>query len=82
MNSTWGNAATGGIAAKFVQGLQQTPDAELVAVASRTEERADAFADEWDIPRRHGAYEALANDDDVDVVYVATPQSRHADDAC
>ena len=82
MTTRWGIAATGGIAAKFAQALQQTPDAELVAVASRTEERADAFADEWDIPRRHGDYEALANDDDVDVVYVATPQSRHADDAC
>ena len=45
-------------------------------------ERADAFADEWDIPRRHGDYDDLAADDDVDVVYVATPQSRHADDAC
>ncbi len=82
MTTRWGIAGTGGIAARFVQALQQTPDAELVAVGSRTDRRADAFADEWDIPHRHGDYDDLARDDDVDVVYVATPQSRHADDAC
>jgi predicted dehydrogenase len=53
-----------------------------MAVGSRTDRNADRFADEWDIPRRHGDYDDLAHDDDVDVVYVATPQSRHSDDAC
>jgi predicted dehydrogenase len=78
----WGIAATGGIAARFARALHETDDAELVAVASRTRERADVFADEWEIPRRHGTYQDLAEDEGVDVVYVATPQSRHADDAC
>jgi predicted dehydrogenase len=78
----WGIAATGGIAARFAQAVHETDGAELVAVASRTPERAAAFADEWNIPRRHGRYEDLAEDEGVDVVYVATPQSRHADDAC
>jgi len=78
----WGIAGTGGIAGRFAQALRETPDAELVAVGSRTDRRADAFADEWGIPRRHGDYDDLAADEDVDVVYVATPQSRHADDAC
>ncbi|HYF46133.1 MAG TPA: Gfo/Idh/MocA family oxidoreductase [Acidimicrobiales bacterium] len=82
MTVRWGIAGTGGIAARFVEALRQTPDAELVAVGSRTDRRADAFADEWGIPRRHGDYDDLAADEDVDVVYVATPQSRHADDAC
>ena len=82
MRIRWGIAATGGIAARFAQALHQAPDAELVAVGSRTQARAESFADEWDIPRRHGDYRALAADDGVDVVYVATPQSRHADDAC
>lgn len=82
MRTRWAIAATGGIAARFTQALHQTPEAELVAVASRTPERAEAFAGEWGIPRSHGSYEALAADEDVDVVYVATPQSRHADDAC
>ena len=82
MTVRWGIAGTGGIAGRFAEALRQTPDAELVAVGSRTDRRADAFGDEWDIPRRHGDYDDLAADDDVDVVYVATPQSRHADDAC
>jgi predicted dehydrogenase len=78
----WGIAGTGGIAGRFAQALRETPDAELVAVGSRTDRNADRFADEWDVPRRHGDYDDLAYDDYVDVVYVATPQSRHADDAC
>ncbi len=77
----WGIAATGGIAASFAEGLAQTDDAELVAVASRSQERADAFGDRFAVARRHGSYEALADDDGIDVVYVASPQSHHVDDA-
>ncbi|MDP6108107.1 MAG: Gfo/Idh/MocA family oxidoreductase, partial [Candidatus Brocadiia bacterium] len=51
--------------------------AELVAVGSRTQEKADAFADEFGAPRRHASYEALAADPDVDIVYVATPHPQH-----
>ena len=82
MTIRWGIAGTGGIAGRFAQALRETPDAELVAVGSRTDRRANAFGDEWDIPRRHGDYGDLAVDDSVDVVYVATPHSRHADDSC
>jgi predicted dehydrogenase len=77
----WGIAATGGIAASFAQALHETEGAELVAVCSRTQERADAFAREHGIARAHGSYEALAGDAEVDVVYVATPHSRHCSDA-
>jgi predicted dehydrogenase len=73
----WGIAATGGIARRFATGLAETDDAETVAVASRTLERAEAFGGEFDIPHRHASYEALAADPDVDVVYVASPHSRH-----
>ena len=76
----WGIAATGGIARGFAQGLAETDDAQTVAVASRSAERADAFGAEFDIPHRYGSYEDLAADDDVDVVYVATPHSRHEAD--
>jgi len=76
----WGIAATGGIARGFAAGLAETDDAETVAVASRSAERAEHFGAEFDIPHRHASYEDLATDDDVDVVYVATPHSRHEAD--
>ena len=76
----WGIAATGGIARSFATGLDQLDDAETVAVASRTAERAEAFGAEFAIPHRHASYEALAADPDVDVVYVASPHSRHEAD--
>ena len=49
-------------------------------MASRSAERAEAFGDRFDIPTRYGDYESLAADPDVDVVYVATPHSRHEKD--
>ncbi|MFI0978518.1 Gfo/Idh/MocA family protein [Streptomyces sp. NPDC021093] len=73
----WGVLATGGIASAFTADLRKMPDAEVVAVASRTPERAKAFADRFDIPRAYGSWAELAADDDIDVVYVAGPHSAH-----
>lgn len=73
----WGILGPGSIARSFATGLQSTPDAELVAVGSRSQERADAFGDEFHVPRRHDSYEALAADDEVDVIYVSTPHPFH-----
>ena len=73
----WGIMSTGGIANRFVEGLSVVEDAEAVAVGSRTQASADNFADKWLIPHRHGSYEALVNDPDVDVVYIGTPHPFH-----
>ncbi|MFE9660183.1 Gfo/Idh/MocA family oxidoreductase [Streptomyces sp. NPDC005955] len=73
----WGILATGGIAASFTADLLDMPDAEVVAVASRTEAGARAFAERFGIPRAYGDWSSLAADEDVDVVYVATPHSAH-----
>ncbi|MFS8201702.1 Gfo/Idh/MocA family protein [Streptomyces sp. CWNU-52B] len=73
----WGVLATGGIAAAFTADLIDLPDAEVVAVASRTEESAKGFAERFGIPRAYGDWESLAADEEVDVVYVATPHSAH-----
>ena len=73
----WGVLATGGIAAAFTADLIDMPDAEVVAVASRTEPSAKAFAERFGIPRAYGEWSALADDENVDVVYVATPHSAH-----
>jgi predicted dehydrogenase len=73
----WGILSTGGIAATFTEALQSLPDAEVVAVGSRGEAGAKAFADRYGIPRAYGSWAELAADDQVDVVYVATPHSAH-----
>jgi predicted dehydrogenase len=77
----WGILGTGGIAKRFAQGLAVLPDAELVAVGSRSQAAADAFGDAFDVPHRHASYAALSEDPDVDVVYVATPHSLHRDNS-
>lgn len=73
----WGILATGTIAAKFTEDLALVPDAEVVAVGSRTAASAQAFAQRYGIPRAHGSWASLATDPDVDVVYVATPHPAH-----
>jgi predicted dehydrogenase len=73
----WGILGTGNIATRFAEGLMALPDAELVAVGSRSQSSADDFGYEFDVPHRHATYAALADDPDVDVVYVATPHPFH-----
>jgi predicted dehydrogenase len=73
----WGILGTGWIANEFAQGLAELDDAELVAVGSRTASSASRFADRFQVPRRHASYQALAEDPDVDVIYVATPNPLH-----
>ncbi len=76
----WGIISTGTIAQKFAEGLSVVADAELIAVGSRTQESADRFGERFGVPHRHATYEALANDPDVDVVYIGTPHTLHHED--
>jgi predicted dehydrogenase len=73
----WGLLSTARINGALIHGLRGASNAELVAVASRSQEGADAYARTWDIPRAHGSYEALLSDPDVEVVYVSLPNSLH-----
>jgi predicted dehydrogenase len=73
----WGIISTGAIARQFAQGLSFCPDAELVAVGSRTQATADRFGAMFHVPHRHPSYEALAADPDVEVVYIGTPHNLH-----
>jgi predicted dehydrogenase len=77
----WGILGTGVIAKKFATGLSTLPDAELVAVGSRSQAKADVFALECNFPFRHASYDGLVNDEKVDAVYVATPHSLHAENS-
>jgi predicted dehydrogenase len=76
----WGVIGPGIIATGFAEAMQWVDGSTITAVASRSAERAEAFGDRFDIPARYGDYDALAADPDVDVVYVATPHSRHEAD--
>jgi len=75
----WGILGTGRIAVKFAADLRHAPGALLAAVGSRNPEPAEAFGRRLRIPHRHASYAALVNDPDVDVVYVSTPPSLHAE---
>jgi predicted dehydrogenase len=77
----WGVIGTGGIAARFMADLALLPDAEVVAVGSRSAVGAAGFADRFQIPHRHGSYAELVADPQVDVVYIATPHPFHAEHA-
>ena len=77
----WGILGTGDIARLVAEDLKLLPNADLTAVGSRSQDRADAFGDAFDVPGRYGSYEALVTESDVDVVHVATPHTSHAADA-
>lgn len=75
----WGILGPGNIAHSFVKGLKTLIDSEIVAVGARTLEKARNFAKEYDIRNAYGTYQELANDQSVDIVYVATPHPFHKD---
>lgn len=73
----WGIIGTGHISSQFATGLQALPDAQLLAVGSRSQTSADAFAERFHIERRYASYEALAADADIDAVYIGTLHPFH-----
>lgn len=73
----WGIVGTGEIATCFAAALRRHTDQPLVAVASRSPERADAFAREFAIGAA-GSYASMLSRDDVDAVYIAAPNAEHA----
>lgn len=72
-----GILGTGWIADKMATTLAGMTTARAYAVASRTEEKAAKFAANFSIPKHYGNYEALADDPEVDLIYIATPHSHH-----
>jgi predicted dehydrogenase len=73
----WGIAGPGRIAENLAKDFPFVPDARLVAVGSRSVDRARAFAERHGIQRAHGSYRELVDDAEVDVVYIATPHPQH-----
>lgn len=77
----WGILSTGHISDKFTSALKMLPEAEISAVASRNEETAKNFADKHGILKSYGSYSDLANDDEIDVVYIGTPHTFHLENS-
>ncbi len=75
-----GILGAGGIARKMAYTINNMEGVELAAIGSRSADKAKAFADEFDIPKAYGSYEELAADNTLDLIYVATPHSRHYED--
>ena len=77
----WGIIGLGSIAHKFASDLLTVNNAELYAVASRTQEKADTFAKKYKAIKAYDSYNALAKDSEVDAVYIATPHVYHKENA-
>lgn len=75
----WGILGPGRISRKFAAALLEAEGAKLIAVGSRSLERARQFASEFGAARAYGSYEELAGDDEIDAVYIGTPHSCHRD---
>ena len=75
----WGILGTGKIAKRFMQAAFYVPDAQVVAVSSREQHTADQFGAQYGVPKRYGSYDALLRDPEVEIVYVATPHTLHAE---
>lgn len=73
----WGILGAGNIARKLAADMAFVDNAELVAIGSRSEEKATAFAKEFPVAHIHRTYEDLAANPHVDAIYVATPHSHH-----
>jgi xylose dehydrogenase (NAD/NADP) len=73
----FGILSTARINRKLLAGADESDEVEVVAVASRDEARADAYAREHGIPTAYGSYEALLADPSVDAVYISLPNGLH-----
>jgi predicted dehydrogenase len=73
----WGIVGPGRIAAKVAGDFEQVPGARAVAIASRSVDRASTFATEHHLERAYGSYAEIVADQDIDVLYIATPHPQH-----
>ena len=72
-----GVLSTSSIVPRFIRAFRENGEGRILAVASRSAEKAAAFAREWDIPKSFGSYEALLADPEIELVYVAMISGEH-----
>lgn len=75
----WGILSTASIATKVARAIKQSSNADLIAIASRTEERASSWAQKNGVPIAYGSYDELLSDGTIDAVYIPLPPSMHAE---
>ncbi|EMF0464209.1 Gfo/Idh/MocA family oxidoreductase [Enterococcus hirae] len=73
----WGIIGLGNIAHEFAEHFDQETS-ELTAVASRTIDKAEAFAQCYHIPKAYGSYQEMLNDQEIDIIYIAVPNRQHS----
>ena len=73
----WGIIGLGNIAHEFAEHFDQETS-ELAAVASRTIDKAEAFAQRYHIPKAYGCYQEMLNDQEIDIIYIAVPNRQHS----
>ena len=77
----WGIVSTGRITHQFVRDFEYVENGDVLAVASRRQESADAFAQQYGIARAYSSYGQMLRDPDIDAVYIATPHTLHFQNA-
>ncbi len=75
----WGLLSTARINERLIPAIRASGRSELLAVASRSDERAQAYAKQWDIPHAYGTYEQMLDDPAIDVIYLSLPNHLHAE---
>ncbi|EMF0171786.1 Gfo/Idh/MocA family protein [Enterococcus hirae] len=73
----WGIIGLGNIAHEFAEHFDQETS-QLAAVASRTIDKAEAFAQRYHIPKAYGSYQEMLNDQEIDIIYIAVPNRQHS----
>ena len=73
----WALVGTGNIVRKFIIGLRHAEGAVVRTVVSRTQEKAEAFAEEYGIVNFASSYDSVINNPDIDIVYIGTPHTSH-----
>jgi predicted dehydrogenase len=73
----WGLLSTARINERMIPAMRAAERSEVLAVCSRSQEKAESYAAQWEIPRAYGSYDQMLNDPDVNVVYIALPNSMH-----
>ena len=73
----YGILSTSSIAPRFIAAVREAQAGQILAVSSRTLEKAEEKAKDWDIPKAYGSHAALLEDKDINIVYISAVNSQH-----